>query len=208
MTSKSAETIGSLKEQAAQLLHEVVEQATNKALTETKSTRNRTSRLVRSATRQSTPSARDIALNAASGAIELWQAARDRAEGTLETVQSTVVDSASELKSSAHGIKGEAVDAARTVTSAVGESARSVTSAVGDSAHKAADTSKSAAVASARAGRNTLSLVFWAGAAGTIAYFAFLDEERRNQVKTFAMRAIDEGRSVLTDLRGQDGEFN
>lgn len=208
MTSRSAETISSIKDQAAVLLHDVIEQATNRALTETKSTGSKASRLVRSAGRQSAPSAREIALNAATGAIELWQAARDRAEGTLDAVQTTVVDSATDLKSSAQGIKVDAVDAARSVTTAVGDSARNVTSAVGDTAHKAADSSKSAAVASARAGRSTLSLAFWVSAAGTIAYFAFLDQDRRDQVKTLAMRAIDEGRALLTDLHGQDGEFD
>ncbi len=219
MSTINTDTLASLKDQAAQLLHDVVEQATNRAMAETQGTRSRASRLVRTGrSKDIAPSARDIALNAASGAIELWQAARERAEGTLGSVQASVADSASELRSSAHGISSEALgaarsvttsvgDSARHVTTSVGDSARHVTTAVGDSAHKAADTGKTAAAASARAGKNTASLLFWSAAAGAIAYFAFLDEDRRNQVKHVAMRAIDEGRAILSDLRGEDGEF-
>jgi hypothetical protein len=195
MATLSTDQFSNLKNQAASLLQDVVEQATNRALAETRGKRQ--SRGFGIASRgNSAPSARDIALNAASGAIELWQAARDRAEGTIDTVQSTVTDSASELKDGALGIKSDAVDAARAVSASIG-----------DTAHRAADGSKSAAVASAKAGKNTAGLFFWTAAAGAVVYLAFLDEERREQAKHLAMRAIDEGRAILADLRGEDGEF-
>ena len=114
----------------------------------------------------------------------------------METVQSSVTDSASEIKQSAQGIKEEAVDRVK-----------SVTHVVGDSAHRAADSSKSAAVHSAKSGRKTLGLALWTGAAGAIIYYAFLNEERRTQARHLAMRAINEGRSLLQELQGQDGEF-
>jgi hypothetical protein len=50
-------------------------------------------------------------------------------------------------------------------------------------------------------------LALWTGAAGAIIYYAFLNEERRTQARQLAMRAINEGRSLLQDLQGQDGEF-
>lgn len=229
MASINTDGLQSLRDQAAQLLHDVVEQATTRALDETKSARSRGSRLVRGGKTKDTASARDVAFNAASAAIELWQAARERAGDRVGSIQSTVAESSPDLRAVAQGLRSEAADAARSasaslgdsvssvthavgdsvnsVTSAVGESVQSVTHAVGDSAQRAADGSRSVAVASARAGKNSLSLMFWTGAAGAIAYYAFLDEERRTQVRDMAMRAIDEGRAILADLRGEDGEF-
>jgi hypothetical protein len=196
MASLNSESIGAVRDQAAQLFQSIIEQATSKAMDEARSSREKAGRFTRNARKHSAPSVRDVALNAASGAIELWQAARDRAGETMDTVQSTVTDSASEIKHGAQGIKEEAVDRVK-----------SVTHVVGDSAHKAADTSKSAAVNSARTGRNTLGLALWTGAAGAIIYYAFLNEERRTQARNLAMRAINEGRALLQDLQGQDGEF-
>jgi hypothetical protein len=34
-----------------------------------------------------------------------------------------------------------------------------------------------------------------------------MDEQRRNQAREIVMRAISEGRALLSDLQGQDGQF-
>src|SRR5687768_14844975 len=76
--SASTDTIDSVRGQASQLLHSIVEQATSRAMDASNhGSRKRqiTNRFSRS--KKTSPSVRDIAFNAASGAIELWQAARD-----------------------------------------------------------------------------------------------------------------------------------
>ena len=208
MANASSDTFDNVRGQATQLLHTIVEQATSRAMAgagKASHKGGRTARFTRS--KQTSPSVRDIALNAASGAIELWQAAVDKAENTVDVVQHTVADSASDLKSSAVEIKDEAVDRARHV---VGDGAHRVGDAahrVGDTAHRAADSGKSAAASGADAGKNTLGLLFWTAAAGGVVYYALLEEHRREQVRNIAMKAITEGRTLLRDLQGQDGEF-
>jgi hypothetical protein len=196
MAHLNSESISAVKDQAAHLFQSIVEQATSKAMDEAKASRSRASRFARTARGKTSPSAREIALNAASGAIELWQAARDRASGTVETVQSTVTDSAAGIKHGAQELTQDAVDRAKSVGSAVGEIP-----------HRAADSGKSAVAGTAKAGRNTLGFAFWTAAAGAIVYYAFMDEQRRNQAREIVMRAISEGRALLSDLQGQDGQF-
>ena len=207
MANLNSESLNSVKDQATQLFQSIIEQATSKAMDEARASKQKASRFSRSARGHSTPSVRDVALNAASGAIELWQAARDRAGETIETVQTSVVDSASELKHSAQGVTEDAVDRVKSVGEDAVDRVKSVGYAVGDSAHKAADSSKSAAASTARTGRHTLGLALWTGAAGAIIYYAFLDEDRRTQARDLAMRAINEARALLQDIQGQDGEF-
>lgn len=204
MAKASTESIENVRGQATQLLQSIIEQATSRALEGSgavSSQKNRASRFMRS--KNSSPSVRDIALNAASGAIELWQTARDKAENTVDVVQHTVADSASDLKSGASGIKSSAVDAKDEAV----DKARHVGAAVGDTAHRAADSSKAVAASGADAGKNAAGFVFWTAAAGAIVYYAFLDENRREQARGVAMKAISEGRTLLRDLQGQDGEF-
>lgn len=219
MASTSSERIENVRGQATHLLQSIIEQATARAMEGSSAASkggNRATRFMRS--KQASPSVRDIALNAATGAIELWQAARDKAENTVDVVQhnvsdsatglkdtvigsatdlkDTVIGSASDLKSSAADLKDEAVD-----------KVRHVGSAAGDTAHRAADSGKSAAASGADAGKNTLGFVFWTAAAGAVVYYAFLDESRREQARDLAMKAISEGRTLLRDLQGEDGEF-
>ena len=196
MAHLNSESIGAVKDQAAHLFQSIIEQATSKAMDEARSSKERAGKFARTARGHSSPSAREVALNAAGAAIELWQAAKDRAGDTVGSVQSTVSDSAAGIRSGTSDITHDAVDRARNVGAAVS-----------DSAHRAAGTGKSAAAGTAKAGRNTVGFVFWTSAAGAIIYYAFLDEERRHKAKDLAMRAISEGRSLLRDLQGQDGEF-
>lgn len=208
MRSASTNTTDSVRGQASQLLHSIVEQATSRAMdasnhgSRKKQITNRFSR-----SKNTSPSVRDIAFNAASGAIELWQAARDKAENTVDVVQHTVADSASDLKSSATEIKDEAVDKVRSVVADGAHHVGDAAHKVGDSAHRATDTGKSVAASGADAGKHTVGLLFWTAAAGAIVYYAFLDENRRVQARELAMKAISEGRTLLHDLRGEDGEF-
>ncbi|HEX3302299.1 MAG TPA: hypothetical protein VHR64_05410 [Thermomicrobiales bacterium] len=226
MSNLNSESIGAVRDQAAQLLQSVIDQATARAMEQARATKKQSGRLSsRLPGSKSAPTVRDVALNAATAAIELWQSARDRAGDTVGSVQSTVTDSAADIKHSAQGVTSGAAqrvagvkDSAQGVTSdavhrvaGVKDDAvdrvKSVSHAVGDLPHKAADTSKAAATTTAKTGRNMFGLVVWTGAAGAIIYYAFLNEERREQVRQIAMQAISEARTLLQDLQGQDGEF-
>jgi hypothetical protein len=206
MAHVNSESIGAVRDQAAQILQSVIEQATSRAMEQAKGSRRKASRFSRKASSK-TPTVRDIAFNAASGAIELWQAARDRAGETMESVQSSVVDSAAEIKHSAQHATEEAVDRVRASGEDAVDRVKSISHAVGDLPHKAAGSGKSAATSTAKTGRNMFGLALWTSAAGAIIYYAFLNDERREQVRHIAMQAISEARTLLQDLQGQDGEF-
>src|SRR5687768_185271 len=84
MANVSSDTFDNVRGQAAQLFQSIVEQATSRAMEAShvaSKKGQKASRFSRSH-KQAPPSVRDIAFNAASGAIELWQAARDKAEST------------------------------------------------------------------------------------------------------------------------------
>jgi hypothetical protein len=226
MTNLNSESIGAVRDQAAQLLQSAIEQATARAMEQARATKKQSGRISsRIPGSRTAPTVRDIALNAATGAVELWQTARDRAGETVGSVQSNVTDSATNIKHGAQGVtagaaqrvvgvkdsaQGVTVGAAQRVVGVKDDAVdrvKSVSHAVGDLPHKAADTGKSAATTTAKTGRNMFGLVVWTGAAGAIIYYAFLNEQRREQVRQVAMQAISEARALLQDLQGQDGEF-
>ena len=208
MTNLNSDSIGAVRDQATQLLQSVIEQATARAMEQARATKKQSGRLSgRLPGSKSAPTVRDVALNAATGAVELWQAARERAGETVGSVQSTVTDSAVDIKHGAQGVTSGAAQKVAGVKHDAVDRVKSVSQAVGDLPGKAAGTSKSAATTTAKTGRNMFGLVLWTGAAGTIIYYAFLNDERRDQVRQIAMQAISEARSLLQDLQGQDGEF-
>jgi hypothetical protein len=226
MSNLNSESIGAVRDQAAQILQSVIEQATARAMEQAKATKKQSGRISSKLPgSKNAPNLRDVALNAATGAVELWQAARERAGETVGSVQSNVTDSASSIKQGAQGVtsgaaqrvagvkdsaQGVTVGAAQRVAGVKDDAVdrvKSVSHTVGDLPHKAAGTGKSAATTTAKTGRNMFGLVVWTGAAGAIIYYAFLNDERREQVRQIAMQAINEARSLLQDLQGQDGEF-
>jgi hypothetical protein len=216
MKQQPQDTIGAVRDQAAQLLQSIIEQATARAMSESQRVTSQASRARRGPfSRSKSPTARDIALNAASGAIELWQAARERAEDSLGSVQSSVLDSAHGISQNAHDLRSAAADRAHAVSqnaqdlkSAAADRAHAVTSTVSETARKAEDTSKAVAAGTVETGRHGIGLLFWTGAAGAIAYYAFLDDDRREKVRALAMRAISEGRTLLADFQGMNGDFD
>ena len=208
MATASPESVDSVRGQASHLLHSIIEQATSRAMEGSGKVSRKAkpgSRFSRS--KEAPPTVRDVALAAATGAIELWQAARDKAENTVDVVQHSVVESAADLRSSATGIRDEAVDKVRSVVADGAHHVGDAAHRVGDSAHRATDTGKSVAASGADAGKHTVGLLLWTAAAGAIVYYAFLDENRREQARDLAMKAISEGRTLLRDLQGEDGEF-
>jgi hypothetical protein len=216
MKQQPSETIGAVRDHAGHLLQSIIEQATSKAMNESQRFTKQSSKGKHGPFgRSKSPSARDIAFNAASGAIELWQAARDRAEESIESVQSSVLDSAHGISQNAQDLRSAAASAAHGIgqnaqdlKSAAADAAHSVSSTVSETARKAEDASKAVAVGTVKTGKNGFGLLIWTGAAGAIAYYAFLDDNRREKVRALAMRAISEGRSLLADFQGTNGDFD
>ena len=116
---------------------------------------------------KSAPTVRDVALNAATGAVELWQAARDRAGETVGSVQfdrdrlgrgyqarSARCDL--RCRSKGRGRQGRCRRPCQ-----VGEPCRWRSPRA-----RPPDTGKSAATTTAKTGRNMFGLVLWTGAAG------------------------------------------
>jgi hypothetical protein len=230
MSNSSTDQFAAVRDQASHLLQSIIEQATARALNQTQKQGRVAS--VRSKVpfqRKSNPTARDLAMNAAAGALELWQAASERAGGPIGSAQSSVVDSANAIRGSvsdrassvqstvsdsAHAIR----DTASTVQSSVSGTAQSIKGTVGDTAsavgsgvtgaaRSAGDASKAAVSTTAQGGKNTVGLVFWTGAAAAIVYYAFLDEELKAKVREVANSALVQAREMLADFQGQDGQF-
>jgi hypothetical protein len=126
---------------------------------------------------------RDVAFQAASIALELWQTARDKAEQAIETGMTGVPDAAE-----------HALEAAERRVEEVGSMAKSA--------------SKHAATATADAGKETGSTLLWAGAAAGLILYGVLQKERRDQVLRAAQSVLGVTRELIGEYRGQDGSFD
>jgi hypothetical protein len=190
MANSSTNQLNAVRDTAGQLLESIIEQATAKAMNQTK--KQSLTAQVRSKVpfqKKSNPSGRDLAMNAAAGALELWQAAVDRAGGSLETaqtsvsdrassVQATVADSAQSLRETASSVgtsvggtaqslKGSVGDTAQAVKGSVGDTAQAVKGTVGGTA-QAVTTSVSGAASSAKAGTRTAVATTASGGKNTV----------------------------------------
>jgi hypothetical protein len=143
------------------------------------------------------PSVKDVALQAATVALELWQAARDKAEAAIETGMSAAPEAA-----------GHALEAAEKRVGAAGHALESAEKRVEDAGEKAKSASIHAASATADAGKETGSALLWAGAAAGLILFGVMQKERRDQVLRYAESALGIARDLIGDYRGQDGSFD
>jgi hypothetical protein len=221
MATTSTEQLHAVRETAGQLLQSIIEQATAKAMNQNQSQRQGLTAQMRSKVpfqRKANPTARDLAMNAAAGALELWQAAVDRAGGSLDAAQSTVVDRASSvqhtvadsaqaLKDTVTSVHTGVTGTAQSIKGTVGETAHAVTTSVSDAAHSARTGTKTAVATTASGGKNMVGLLFWTGAAGAVVYYAFLNEDRRAKVREIANTALVQAREILADVQGHDGQF-
>lgn len=230
MPSAPTDQFNVVRDQASQLLQSIIEQATAKALNQTQ--KQGLSAQVRNKVpfqKKANPTARDLAMNAAAGALELWQAAVDRAEGAQTSVSgtahavrgtvsdrassvgATVTDSAQHLRESAKEtastVHSSVADTAHSIRSSVGDTAQAVSTSVSDAAEAAKSGTRTAVATTASGGRNTIGLLFWTGAAATVVYYAFLDDDLRAKVREVANSALVQAREMLADFQGQDGEF-
>lgn len=206
MAGSRSETLDGVRDQATAFMQSVIEQAATQALGLNKSTsdaKKKARRTFRSASEtvsDTVPSTRDVALSAASAALEIWQSVKGKAGESLHVAEDQVADKASDLLD---------------FTTA---KAKDVSETIAAGAHVAAETGKHAAIATASGGKQAAvatadtgaSLVktaFWLGAAGGIVYFVFLDEDRQKEVRKIVNDVVGQARDLAGDLRGQDGEF-
>lgn len=136
------------------------------------------------------PTLRDVAMQAASAAIDLWQTARERAADAAPT---------------------DLAPHAAQAVAAGGERAREATAAVAGRAaeigKRAKEASRRTADATVDAGKDTGAVIFWAGAAAGLLYYAVLSPERRAQLLSAASSVTYQVQELIKDFQGYDDEF-
>lgn len=235
MPKRGSNGLQDVKEQATTLAQAIIEQAANRAVYGADKARDAASTAkgrVKHAPKvkeEVVPSVRDVALQAATAALELWQAARERAGEVVETAEQVVAEPVSEAerkaRSAAHLLAESAdqvADRAKHVRKDVrknvtvhadelGEMARDATKVVAVRAdevtERAKDVTKSAAEATVSTTRDTGATILWSLAAAGIVYYVLLDKDRREQVLKTAQSVIGQVREVIRDFQGYDEEF-
>jgi len=142
------------------------------------------------------PTAREVALQAASLALDLWHAGRGKASEAAGTAQEGVMAQAANVK---HSAGRRALDA----TSAVTDRASAVTDIAGDAAFRAKSASKSAAETTVHTTKDTGALIFWLGAAAGVVYFTLLNDRVRKQVLSFANKSLKELKKAVEGLTSE-----
>jgi hypothetical protein len=217
------------------LAQAIIEQAANRAMNgagKAKDVAAESKRRVKrapKATEELAPSVREVALQAAAAALDLWQAARDRAEGFAGSAEHTISEQGSHAKEQAEkrareaaSIVAERADEvtglAREVTRTVagraeelGERAKGVKKDVAhiadDVTGRAKDASKHAAEATVDTSKDTGAALFWTAAAAGLVFYALLDKDRRDQVLKVADAVVHQAREIIRDFQGYDEEF-
>jgi len=211
------ETLDGVRDQAASFMQSVIEQAAAQALglgKSSQSAQKKARRGFRSASEtvtDSVPSTRDVAMSAASAALEIWQSVKGKAGESLHDAEDQVSDKASDLlgytAAKAKDVT-ETIAAGAHVAAETGKQAAMATASGGKQAALAtASGGKHAAVATADTGASLAKTAFWLGAAGSIVYFVFLDEDRQKDVRKVLDDIVGQARDLAGDLRGHDGEF-
>ncbi len=137
------------------------------------------------------PSLRDVALQAASLATEMWQSARERVSDNVP------VESVTQRAAKAVGIGG---DRAKGASSTVSDKA-------GEIRDRAKDASRRTAGATVHTTKDSGALLFWAGAAAALIFYVLLDQERRDQLTRSAQAATTQVQELVRDFQGYDDEF-
>ena len=139
------------------------------------------------------PTLRDVALNAASAAVELWEAARERA---LEAAQEAQHEVRPVAKYGLAAGSGKAKGATHLIAEKVS-----------DGTVHAKDATKHAADATVSTSRDAGAALLWGAAAAGIIYYGLLDKDRREQTLNSINGMIGGTRELIRDVRGYDSEF-
>ncbi len=142
------------------------------------------------------PSLRDLAVQAASTALDLWDTTRERAAEAAEIVQAD--------------LRPQAVHAAQAVAASsvkAKEASTVVTGKAGEVGGRAKAVSRQAADATVETGRDTGAMLFWGAAAGSLIYYALLGPEERERVTSAVQSVTGQVRELIKDFQGYDEEF-
>ena len=142
------------------------------------------------------PTLREVALQAASAALELWQTARERAS-----------EAQSELAPQAAHAVAAGGERAREASAAVSEKASELGERASELGGRAKDVSRRTAEATVETGKDTGAMLFWAGAAAGLVFYALLTPERREQVLRSAQAVTTQVQELIKDFQGYDDEF-
>lgn len=146
------------------------------------------------------PTLRDIAVQAAATAIELWHTTKERAAEAAETARG-------ELLPQAEQAVGTGTDRAKEATVAVGERVEHASERAKLASDKARDASRRAVGATVDTSKDTGATLFWAGAAAGLIFYALMSEERREQLTRSASMVLDQVQELIKDFQGYDDEF-
>lgn len=197
MTDRTSEAVQLVRDQAAALAHAIVEQAANRAVSGAERARGvaqtAKERVPGKVGEDLVPSLREVALQAAATALELWQAARERAEDMVDLAEQ-------EVKDPALHVVAEAEQKAKNAAAAVAHRADDVS-------EKAKQVTKSAAETTVSTGKDTMVTLVWTAAAAGIVYYVLMDKDRREQVLKTLDAILVQGREIVRDFRGYDEEF-
>ncbi|MEA2515130.1 MAG: hypothetical protein QOJ59_4619 [Thermomicrobiales bacterium] len=218
---RASETVHAVREQAAALAREIAEQAATRVVAGAERARGVGSSLTAETTSrvrdvphkvsdEVVPSLREVAVNAAAAALELWQAARDKAAEAAEAGQAGVGEAA-HLVGAAEKRAKDATTAVVGRVEGVGGKAKEATSAVAGRVEgvggKAKEASAHAAEATVETSKDTGAALLWGAAAGAVIFYVILSEERRQQVLRIADTVIKQSREIIRDFQGYDEEF-
>jgi hypothetical protein len=235
---RAGDAVNTVKEQAARA-REIAELAAERVLSGAERARGASSSIASDTSSRAkdvsqkvsddvVPTLREVAFQAASAALELWQVAREKAVEAATAAQNEV-GNASHLMSAAEkrardasellasrfedvgGRAGEASHLVAERVADVGRSAKDATSAVAHrvegAGENAKDASAHAAEVTVATSKDTGATILWGGAAAAIIFYVILNEERREQVLHIADTLVKQSRELIRDFQGYDEEF-
>lgn len=153
--------------------------------------------------------ARDVANNAASAALDLWERTRHRTEAVAHAAP-TREQITGEIEAAAHALEKKARDAQAAAQKSAAEAkerVRRIEPVVEEKLEVARDRTGELAEGSAKAGKNLFALLFWLAAAAAVVYYLVFDRDRREKINDLAKAVANEVREVAGDIRGHDGTF-
>lgn len=210
-TSALAQSAQSVAEQAASATVSAAERARKVGAAIAETTKEQlphvSQTLGEKLTEEVVPTVREAAMLAASTALDLWQTARERAAEAAAAAQHELDELGPQA---AHVVEVGADQAKSAVESGEGlvqGATAAVTEKASEVSERAKDAAAEAADATVEAGKNTGSLIFWAGAAAGLTFYALLTPEQRERVTQTVKTVVNQTRELIKDFQGYDEQF-
>jgi hypothetical protein len=150
------------------------------------------------------PTVKETALNAATAALELWQAATHKADTVVESVSETAHHVVADP---AHQMVAKVGQVAHDTTGAVASKAEAVTTQAREAGERTKMATKHAAEATVSTGKDSVASLLWVSAAAGVVLYLFMDRERRDQVLGIAKSTYNQFVEIIQDYQGYDGQF-